>query len=122
MGVYFSWPTRTDLVQSLIRSAHDNNILFETLEYTLCGNVLWSLVQLTALHDSPERPAGHSTTLICYDLLLLSDGQWGHSSLTEADEPHDYTCPLSWLSLAPVRSPVWRERVMAYHQSRRESV
>ena len=119
MGWLYSHYTRMDLVHALTRSTHNNSIMHQTLRYTLRGNVLWSVVEITALHDTPERPAGHVTTLICCDILHCSDGMWGHKPLTEADGPCYYTCPLRYLAMVPVRSPDWRERVVAYHQGRR---
>ncbi|MCK5431218.1 MAG: hypothetical protein KAJ03_00670, partial [Gammaproteobacteria bacterium] len=44
------------------------------------------------------------------------DGEWGYKPLSEAEHPYYYTCPLSYLKLAPPTSPEWREMVRAHHE------
>lgn len=122
MGWLFSSGTRSELIASLIRTQDTDRFHCETLKHTLRGNVLWSVARFTAKQDNHALAAGQSTLMIRCDLLRRSAGEWGCKSLSEDDGPYYYSCPLSYLAMVPVRSPGWREQVMAYHQSRRKGV
>ena len=51
--------------------------------------------------------------------LERSGGQWGYKPLDESMHPYYYSCPLSYLDLAPEQSAEWRAGVRAYHARRR---
>jgi hypothetical protein len=56
---------------------------------------------------------------ICCTLLGSEPGfGWGCKHITESMGPAYYSCPLSYLDMAPVRSPEWREQVRRYHAPR----
>lgn len=115
MGRLFSHFSRADLIRKLAQTEDNEYVHRETLKYTLRGNILWSVSRITAKQDQPSLAAGQSLTLICCDLLQRSGELWGYKSLSEADHPFYYTCPLGYLRLAPVFSADWREGVQAYH-------
>ena len=62
---------------------------------------------------------GQSLRYIRCDLLERSGGQWGYKPLDESMHPYYYTCPLSYLDLAPEQSADWRAGVRAFHTRRR---
>src|SRR3546814_16245151 len=62
---------------------------------------------------------GQSLRYIRCDLLECSGGQWGYKPLDESMHPYYYSCPLSYLDLAPEQSADWRAGVRAYHARRR---
>ena len=121
MGWLFSHTTRASLIASRVSPVESEHFQRETLKHTLRGNVLWSVIRITAKKSTHRLAVGQSDLLICCDLLQRSGGQWGYKALCEEEWPFYYTCPLSYLAMAPVRSPGWRESVLAYHQSRRKS-
>jgi hypothetical protein len=87
----------------------------------LRGNVLWSVVELTAKVEGVHRDLapGQSLRYIRCDLLERSGNQWGYKPLEESMHPYYYSCPLSYLDLAPEQSADWRAGVRAYHARRR---
>jgi len=121
MGWYFSRQTRAQLIQELIRPQDSDRAHSEVIAHTLRGNVLWSVVRVTAKQAGVlDLAEGESTTFIRCDLLQGSGGEWGHKPLEESMHPYYYTCPLRYLDMAPVRSAEWRDGVRSYHASRRK--
>ncbi|WP_449757697.1 hypothetical protein [Delftia acidovorans] len=95
----------------------------KVIAHALRGNVLWSVVQVTAKAEGVHRDLapGQSLCTIRCDLLERSGGQWGYKPLDESMHPYYYSCPLSYLNLAPEQSADWRAGVRAYHARRRTS-
>ncbi|MFO6370232.1 hypothetical protein, partial [Pseudomonas aeruginosa] len=93
----------------------------KVIAHALRGNVLWSVTQVTAKADGVHRDLapGQSLRYIRCDLLQRSGGQWGYKPLDESMHPYYYSCPLSYLDLAPEQSADWRAGVRAYHAQRR---
>lgn len=118
MGWFYSFTSRAELIHELTQAQENTHIRRETLKHTLRGNVLWSVVRITAKHDSLVMKAGESVNRIFCDLLSCTDGEWGYKPLSEEDRPFYYSCPLSYLVLAPVISVAWREDVKAHHAAR----
>lgn len=83
--------------------------------------MLWSVVELTAKVEGVHRDLapGQSLRYIRCDLLERSGNQWGYKPLDESMHPYYYSCPLSYLDLAPEQSADWRAGVRAYHARRR---
>lgn len=115
MGWLFNHSSRSELIRSLIQSEDNEFFHRETLKHALRGNVLWSVVRITAKQDLNHLSTGQATNVICCDLLQGSGSEWGYKSLSEDVHPFYYSCPLSYLSLAPVLSSDWREGVRTYH-------
>ena len=121
MGWYFSPQSRTELIAELIAPQEAERASVKVIAHTLRGNVLWSVVDVTAKADGVHlhlRP-GQSLRYIRCDLLQRSGNQWGYKPLDESMHPYYYTCPLSYLELAPEQSADWRTGVRAYHMRRR---
>jgi len=121
MGWYFSRQTRDQLIRELIEPQEAENARSEVIAHTLRGNVLWSVVRITAKQAGVMKlAAGDSINVIRCDLLQGSGGEWGYKPLDESMHPYYYSCPLRYLDMAPVQSPEWREGVLAHHASRRK--
>lgn len=121
MGWYFSRQTRDQLIHELIEPQEAENARSEVIAHTLRGNVLWSVVRITAKQAGVMKlAAGDSINVIRCDLLQGSGGEWGYKPLDESMHPYYYSCPLRYLDMAPVQSPEWREGVLAHHASRRK--
>ncbi|MCS7637428.1 hypothetical protein N0390_33235, partial [Pseudomonas aeruginosa] len=93
----------------------------KVIAHALRGNVLWSVTEVTAKVEGVHRhlAPGQSLRYIRCDLLERSGGRWGYKPLDESMHPYYYTCPLSYLDLAPEQSTDWRAGVRAYHARRR---
>ncbi|MDO7894611.1 hypothetical protein Q5Z23_33160, partial [Pseudomonas aeruginosa] len=93
----------------------------KVIAHALRGNVLWSVTEVTAKVEGVHRhlAPGQSLRYIRCDLLERSGDQWGYKPLDESMHPYYYTCPLSYLDLAPEQSADWRAGVRAYHARRR---
>ena len=119
MGWHFSRQTRDQLIRELTTAQESERARSEVIAHTLRGNVLWSVVRVTASEAGVfDLKEGESTTFIRCDLLKASRGEWGYKPLDESMHPYYYSCPLGYLKMAPVRSEPWREGVRAYHRRR----
>ncbi|AVS92448.1 hypothetical protein C8246_12365 [Paracidovorax avenae] len=121
MGWYFSPQSRSELIAELIAPQETERTSAKVIAHALRGNVLWSVVEMTAKAEGVHRDlaAGQSLRYIRCDLLERSGCQWGHKPLEESMHPYYYSCPLSYLDLAPEQSADWRAGVRAYHARRR---
>ena len=121
MGWYFSPQSRSELIAELITTQETERTSVKVNAHALRGNVLWSVTQVTAKADGVHRDLapGQSLRYIRCDLLQRSGGQWGYKPLDESMHPYYYSCPLSYLDLAPEQSADWRAGVRAYHAQRR---
>ena len=123
MGWYFSNQSRSELIAELIATQETERASVKVIAHALRGNVLWSVTQVTAKAEGVHRDLapGQSLCTIRCDLLERSGGQWGYKPLDESMHPYYYSCPLSYLDLAPEQSAEWRAGVRAYHARRRTS-
>jgi hypothetical protein len=120
MGWYFSRQTRDQLISELVESRESERARSMVIAYSLRGNVLWSVVRATAKQaDVLGLAVGESMQFIRCDLLQRSGDSWGYKPMDESAHPYYYSCPLSYLEMAPVQSAEWRDGVRAYHEQRR---
>ena len=121
MGWYFSPQSRSELIAELIAPQETERASVKVIAHALRGNVLWSVTEVTAKVEGVHRhlAPGQSLRYIRCDLLERSGGQWGYKPLDESMHPYYYSCPLSYLDLAPEQSADWRAGVRAYHARRR---
>jgi hypothetical protein len=61
---------------------------------------------------------GESRRYIQCDLLKGGGNGWGYKSMDESMHPYYYSCPLSYLDLAPEQCAEWRQKVREYHRQR----
>ncbi len=116
MGWLFTRKTRDQLIAMLTEESSNELVQSKVLEHQLVGNVLWSLVCLTALKDGClQLKAGESINFIRCDLLESSPEGWGYKCLEEASHPYHYDCPIHFLDLAPEQSADWRANVRQFH-------
>ncbi|MGU2529530.1 hypothetical protein ACTVZC_26330, partial [Pseudomonas aeruginosa] len=110
MGWYFSSQSRSDLIAELVAPQETERVSAKVIAHTLRGNVLWSVIEMTAKVEGVHRDLsqGQSLRYIRCDLLECSGGQWGYKPLDESMHPYYYSCPLSYLDLAPEQSADWR--------------
>ena len=120
MGWYFSSQSRSELIAELIAMQETERASAKIIAHALRGTVL-SVVEMTAKVEGVHRDLapGQSLRYIRCDLLERSGNQWGYKPLEESMHPYDYSCPLSYLALAPEQSADWRAGVRAYHARRR---
>jgi hypothetical protein len=117
MGWTFSRQSRSELIQKLIRTQETEQACLKVITHALRDDVLWSVVEITAKQDGvyPNLAPGQSLRVICCDLLQGGASEWGHKPLEEAMHPYYYSCPPSYLDMAPEQSREWRKGVRAYH-------
>jgi hypothetical protein len=111
MGWYFSNQTRSELIRELTQSNETERAYAEVIAHTLRGNVLWSVVKVTPQVEGVYRDLkpGESICYIRCDLLQRDDSGWGYKPMDESMHPYYYTCPLSYLGMAPEQSREWRK-------------
>jgi hypothetical protein len=111
--------TRDQLIRELTATEDTERSRIEVIDHSLVGNVLWTVVRVTAKQAGVLGLApGESATLIGCHLLESEGREWGYKSLDEAEHPYYYSCPLRYLDMAPQRCATWRARVHAFHQQR----
>lgn len=116
MGWFFSKGSRSNLIRELTESQSTDRADRRVVDYTVVGDVLWSVVCVTAKKAGALNLApGESINCIRCDLLERGDGGWGYKPLDESMYPLYFSCPLRYLDMAPVQCAEWRERVRAYH-------
>ncbi|MDD2126993.1 hypothetical protein NP544_25975 [Pseudomonas monteilii] len=122
MGWLYSSRSRSELIHHLIQPEDHPQASIRVIVHALRGNVLWSVVEVTAKVEGVHKDLvpGESTRYIRCDLLQRSGGQWGYKGMDESVHPFYYTCPLSYLEMAPECSSEWRKEVRAYHAHRRQ--
>ncbi|MGY6272930.1 hypothetical protein ACXIUT_24915 [Achromobacter denitrificans] len=117
MGWYFSHQSRSQVIAKLIEPLETELASVKVIAHTLHGNVLWSVTEVTAKVEGvhPDLAPGQSLRYIRCDLLERSGGEWGYKPLEESMHPYYYSCPLSYLDMAPEQSEAWRAGVRTYH-------
>lgn len=117
MGWYFSPQSRSELIAEIIAPRENERAGMKTVAHTLRGNVLWSVAEVTAKAEDAYRglAPGQSVRFIRCHLLERSGDTWGCKALEESMHPYYYSCPLSYLDMAPEQSEAWRAGVRAYH-------
>ncbi|MCP5348799.1 MAG: hypothetical protein H7A04_18255 [Pseudomonadales bacterium] len=119
MGWYYSRQTRAQLIQELIQPQEGERAYYDVIAHALRGNVLWSVVRITAKQAGIfGLDIGETTSFIRCDLLQGSGGEWGHKPLEESMHPYYYSCPVRYLDMAPEQCREWREGVRDYHARR----
>lgn len=118
MGWIFTNQSKDAVIRGRIASQESDRAHRETIAYTLCDDVLWSVVKFTAKEKGFLNLAiGETLQVICCDLLHCSENQWGYKSLDESAHPYYYSCPEAYLDMAPVQCQAWRDAVMQYHRT-----
>jgi len=102
MGWLFSSRTRSELIRDLIQPEDRERASVRIIAHTLRGNVLWSVVEITAKAEGVHQDLapGESLCYIRCDLLQRSGGQWGYKGMDESMSPYYYTCPRPYLEMA----------------------
>ena len=79
MGWYFSPQSRSELIAELIAPQETERASVKVIAHNMRGNVLWSVVEMTAKVEGVHRDLapGQSLRYIRCDLLERSGGQWG---------------------------------------------
>jgi len=115
MGWKFTALTRDQLIRELVAPEDTERANRKVIDHTLDGDVLWSVVRVTAKQAGVMGLAvGDSVCFIACDLLEGS----GYKSLAEAEHPYYYSCPLRYLDMAPQQCAAWRGWVRTYHEQR----
>lgn len=122
MGWTFTRQTRDRLIRELIESQESESARLDVVDHTVEGDVLWSVVRITAKQAGVlDLAVGESLNYIRCNLLQGSSDGWGYKPMDESMHPFYYSCPLSYLHMAPEQSREWREGVRVWHARRHAS-
>lgn len=108
MGWLFGWSNRKDLINYLVRGDG-----VKTLTHCCKGNVLW------AVQDYTSQTTGETHRFIaCYLMQGRKDSRdgWGYKDMAESMHPYYYSCPRSYLDMAPVTCQAWRDEVIKHSE------
>jgi hypothetical protein len=110
MGWYFSiGGSRKEVIAEVNEGWDGESAKHERLRHCLRGNVLWGVWEQTV-----KATGAVDRYITCH---LLSRGQgdgWGYKPMDESVGPCYYTCPLSYLEMAPEVNAEWRRAVQRY--------
>jgi hypothetical protein len=122
MGWSFGWDSKKSLIGYITESktSSKTGAVWTCLAHCYRGGrfsgVLWSVW-------SVKRPDAAEDRFILCDLLRAVSqkqdggyGRWGNKSMAESSHPYQYSCPISYLDMAPEECAEWREGVRAYHE------
>ncbi len=110
--LYPQGASRRHIIEDLISTDDNDQRRLETIAYCTRGNVLWSVVEITRKQEGDRK----ERFISCCLMRRERGTGWGYKRMDESMGPCYYSCPLSYLDLAPVAaSQKWRDAVKAYH-------
>ena len=103
--------TKKDIIDNLTKGEENNLAKWTSIACCIRGNVLWVVQEVL------KKSTGVSERyIICNLLSYEEDYGWGYKDISESMGPFYYSCPVSYLKLAPrVDNAKWREEVLDYH-------
>lgn len=108
MGWYYESYSRSELITQLTEPRPHSTCI----KHCCVGNVLWTVWK----PNDDKRALGAENWIGCDLMARAPDGMWGHKPIGEEScHPFYYSCPLSYLELAPVANETWRGIVQDYH-------
>lgn len=107
MGWSFGWHDRHEMI------AHMLNPICRTtvIDHSVHDDHVWTLHQVRPGSGTEAHPEG--SCFIRMHLLEMEDGEWGMKTVSEAEGPYLFDCPLSILDRSDDQSGYavrWRER------------
>jgi hypothetical protein len=109
-SVHYAWQSKDDVISGITTSCE----YFDIVSHSVRGNVVWTL-------EFNKNKGQHR--IGCYLLEYRKEDKcYATKSLTEADGPFFYSCPLKFLKAAPEINPSWRAGVRAFHDSKKKTV
>jgi len=119
MGWYYTTgAARRDIIKEIIE-AHErpNGGYFKTVRHCCSGNTLWTVHENKVCTKTGDEI---SHWIGCYLLTRGTGDGWGYKPMDESMGPYYYSCPLSYLKMAPATNEQWRTGVVSYWARRRE--
>jgi hypothetical protein len=113
MGWYGDACTRKQKIDDLLKGNNRNWPIKHCYRGNAFSGILWSVWTC----DDSLAFTGLTNWIKC-DKLEYKNGMWYHKPMEESMGPYYYSCPLSYLDLAPVASQNWRDGVIQYHARR----
>lgn len=124
MGWFFEgWRTRKQLIRWLVRPYRHVTPSGHVIRHACLANcyrgcmfsgVLWSVWKKTVEKKGNVRTVRR--WIMCHLLQYRTNSGWGVKYLDEKDGPCEYSCPLSYLKMAPTVDAEWRNLVREYHR------
>lgn len=122
MGWEYGWKSRKELIAYLCNEQPRSRTLARKATSERGQPVLWTVQEISP--ENKESPAYR--LIVCY--LIGYDrpsGLYGYRELGETDGPYYYSCPLSFLDMAPEPEgenvKEWRENVRRFHAEMAEN-
>jgi len=114
--------SKQDIIHKLTKPFEGKEASSKTIAKCVLGNVMWSVVEMTAKVDGVcSLAAGQPLRFIALHLLKKSrDSGWGYKDMCESMGPYYYNCPLGYLDMAPEQCPEWRAKVRAWHADQKD--
>jgi len=108
--------SRAALIERRIHSEDNEAASYSTIAHCTKGNVLWTVREVIHKQATGNRIPDTAHRYIGCDLMACQRGfGWGYKDMDESVHPYYYTCPLSFLDMAPKTCPDWRALVREYH-------
>jgi len=102
--------TRADIIKRCTRLQENEHGRWITLAHCTKGNVLWAVI------EHHRKDTGDTKNFIgCFLLAPHKGCGWGYKDIDENMGPCYYTCPPSYLDMAPETNAEWRRAVREQH-------
>lgn len=101
--------SRADIIHCCTQPEDNDHARWTTLAYCTKGNVLWTVYEVFNKQSSETK-----RFIGCILIARASEG-WGYKNMSESMGPCYYSCPLSYLDMAPEADSDWRQRVREHH-------
>jgi hypothetical protein len=112
--------SRADLIKRLTqneapRTQDGVTVTYTTVAHAAVGNHLWAVFNVKT---ESEGKTEEKRFIALFLMQPQKNYGWGYKDMTESMHPYYYTCPKSFLSLAPVACQEWRDKVAEHHAKR----
>jgi hypothetical protein len=102
--------SRADIINGCIRPEETEQARWTTLAHCTKGNVLWVVYEVFKKQQNETK-----RFIGCILIAPQKNFGWGYKDMSESMGPCYYSCPLSYLGMAPETDANWRQRVREWH-------
>lgn len=108
--------TRKELIEHLVRTEENDERIINCIAHKANG-----FTQLWAVYEITKKKTDERKRFIAFYLMRYQKGYgWGYKDMEESMCPYYYSCPLSYLEMAPEANAKWREGVRQYWEHRKK--
>jgi len=113
MGWLYGWNSKKSLINHLVEETPNMKCIASCYRGGIFSGVFWSVWE----YKTDGEKVKQGFRWIRCDLLKCYNKEWGYKDMCESMHPFYYSCPPSYLNLAPVvECQEWRNKVLEKNQ------